>query len=105
MEEASAPAELTVGPGSPAGAVVRHLPASAGDARDSVLISGSGRAPGAGTGNPLQYSCLENSVGFFVLFCFLAGYSLWNHIEPDTTKQLSMHAHGDRGGGGAGKNT
>ena len=26
------------------------------------LFSGSGRCPGAGNGNPLQYSCLENSI-------------------------------------------
>ena len=34
--------------------------ANAGDARDTALISGSGRFPGGGHGNPLQYSCLEN---------------------------------------------
>ena len=31
-----------------------------GDIGDSNLIPGSGRSPGAGNGNPLQYSCLEN---------------------------------------------
>ena len=35
---------------------------SAGDARDESLIPGSGRSPGEGNGNPLQYSCLENSM-------------------------------------------
>ena len=40
--------------------VVKNLPASAGDIRDSGLIPGSGRSPGGGHGNPLQYSCLEN---------------------------------------------
>ena len=34
--------------------------ANAGDARDTALISGSGRSPGEGNGNRLQYSCLEN---------------------------------------------
>ena len=34
--------------------------ASAGDVRDVGLISGLGRSPGGGLGNPLQYSCLEN---------------------------------------------
>ena len=29
-------------------------------AADVVLIPGSGRSPGEGNGNPLQYSCLEN---------------------------------------------
>ena len=40
--------------------VVRHPPAIAGDTRDLGLISGSGRFPGGGHGNSLQYSCLEN---------------------------------------------
>ena len=48
--------------GFPGGSVVKNLPANAGDARDKGLIPGSGRSPGEGTGNPLQYSCLENSV-------------------------------------------
>ena len=30
------------------------------NARDTALICGSGRSPGGGNGNPLQYSCLEN---------------------------------------------
>ena len=41
------------------------------------LIPGSGRSPGEGNGNPLQYSCLGNSMS-------LAGYSPWD---------LSMHTH------------
>ena len=40
--------------------VVKNPPANAGDVRDLGLIPGSGRAPGAGNGNPLEYSCLEN---------------------------------------------
>ena len=31
------------------------------ETRDSGLIPGLGRSPGEGNGNPLQYSCLENS--------------------------------------------
>ena len=38
---------------------VRNLPAMQGDLR---LTSGSGRSPEEGDGNPLQYSCLENSM-------------------------------------------
>ena len=34
--------------------------ANAGDIRDRSSIPGSGRSPGGGHGNPLQYSCLEN---------------------------------------------
>ena len=37
--------------------MVKNLPANAGDASS---ICGSGRSPGGGHGNPLQYSCLEN---------------------------------------------
>ena len=33
---------------------------SAGDVGDGSSIPGSGRAPGGGHGNPLQYSCLQN---------------------------------------------
>ena len=40
--------------------VVKNQPASAGDIRDVGSIPGLGRSPGAGHGNPLQYSCLEN---------------------------------------------
>ena len=40
----------------------KNLPDNAGDSRDTVLIPGSGRSPGGGHGNPLQYSCLENSM-------------------------------------------
>jgi len=40
--------------------VVKNPPANAGDLRDMGLIPGSGRSPGEGHGNPLQYSCLEN---------------------------------------------
>ena len=50
----------------PGGTVVKNLPANAGDTRDSGsmagLIPGLGRYPGRGNGNPLQYSCLENSM-------------------------------------------
>ena len=48
--------------GFPDGAVVKNPPANAGDARNVGLIPGSGRSPAGGTGNPLQYSCLENSI-------------------------------------------
>ena len=40
--------------------VVKNPPANAGDARDMGLIPESGRSPGEGNGNLLQYSCLEN---------------------------------------------
>ena len=44
--------------GFPGGSVVENQPANSGDAGS---IPGSGRSPGVENGNPLQYSCLENS--------------------------------------------
>ena len=46
--------------GFPGGAVVKDLPTSVGDAGDAGSTPGSGRSPGVGSGNLLQYSCLEN---------------------------------------------
>ena len=38
--------------------MVKNLPANAGNAGDMGSTPGSGRSPGGGHGNPLQYSCL-----------------------------------------------
>ena len=48
--------------GFPGGAVVKNQPPNVGDIRDVGSIPGSGTSPGEGNGNPLQYSCLENSM-------------------------------------------
>ena len=45
--------------GFPGGSVFKNPPANAGDAS---LILGSGRSPEEGNGNPLQYSCLGNTM-------------------------------------------
>ena len=42
--------------------VVKNPPANVGDTRNMGLITRLGRSPGVGNGNPLQYSCLENSM-------------------------------------------
>ena len=42
--------------------VVKNPPAKAGDSRDVGPFPGSGRSPGIEDGNPLQHSCLENSM-------------------------------------------
>ena len=42
--------------------VVKDLPANAGNIRDADSIPGSGISPSRGHGNPLQYSCPENSM-------------------------------------------
>ena len=46
--------------GFPGDSVVKNLFANAGDAGDVGLVPGSGRSPGGGNSNPLQYSCLDN---------------------------------------------
>ena len=53
-------------------------------ARDLGFIPGLGRSPGEDNRDPLQYSCLENSI--------LAGYSPWGHKELDMSEQLSLSA-------------
>ena len=45
--------------GFPGGTMVKNLPAGAGD---TSSFTGLGRSPRRGNGNPLQYSCLENSM-------------------------------------------
>ena len=47
------------GPGLPCWLGAKNPPANAGD---SSSIPGSGRSPGEGNGNPLQYPCLGNPV-------------------------------------------
>ena len=49
--------------GFPGSTVVKNPPANVGDAKDMSSIPGSERSLGVGNGNPLQYSCLENSTG------------------------------------------
>ena len=44
---------------SKGGSVVKNLPTNAGDTGDTGSIPGSGKSPGEGNGNLLQYSCLE----------------------------------------------
>ena len=62
--------------GVPGGSVAKNLSANAGDAG---LVPGSGRSPGGGNGNPLQYSCLENPVDRG------AWRATWGRKESDTT--------------------
>ena len=63
---------------------------SACNAGDLGLIPGPGRSPGEGNGNPLQYSCLENSMD---RGAWWATYSPWGCKELDTTKQLITHVY------------
>ena len=64
---------------------------SACNAGDLGSIPGSGRSPGEGNGNPLQYSYLENPMDGQP-----GGYSPWGHKEFYTTKRLThtdTHIH------------
>ena len=63
--------------------------ANAGDVRDVGLIPGSGRCPGGGHGNPLQYCCPQNPMDT----------GAWQATVPEVAKsrtQLSMHTDKDR---------
>ena len=61
--------------------VVKNPSANSGDIRDVGSIPGSGRFPGTGHGDPLQYSCLENPVDRGVWQVMVHGV-----MESDTTE-------------------
>ena len=63
--------------------MVKNPPANAGD---EDLVPGSRRSPGEGNGNPLQYSCLENSWTEEPGELEFMGWQ-----ESDMTEQLNMH--------------
>ena len=66
--------------------MVKNLLANAGDLG---LIPGSGRSPGEGNGNPLQYSYQDNPMDRGVW----QAYSLWDHKESNKNERLSRHAN------------
>ena len=68
--------------GFPDDAVIKNLPANAGDARNMGSIPGSGRSPGDGDDNPLQCSCLKKPHEQRSL----VGYSPQGCKELDTTE-------------------
>ena len=59
--------------------MVKYPPINAGDTEDMDSISGSGTSPGAGNGNPLQYSCLENSMDRGVRWTAVQGLQRVRH--------------------------
>ena len=72
---------VTKGEGLPCGSDDK---ASACNAGDPGSIPGLGRSPGEGNGNPLQYSCLKNSMDCHLRS--LVGDSPWSRKELDTTE-------------------
>ena len=81
--------------GFPGGSVVKDPPANAGDARDAGLIPRSGRSPGGGNDNPLQYSCLENSKdrgAWLVIVYRVAESDMTGHIFSLSSKHLRFTA-------------
>jgi len=54
---------------------MKNPPANAGDKRDTGKILGSRKCPGGRKGNPLQYSCLENSMGQGVWEAIVLGFT------------------------------
>jgi len=69
--------------------VVKKSPADRGDVRDVGLIPGSRRSPGGEHDNPLQYSCLENSIDR------RAYWDIVHRVAKSQTrlKRLSMHMY------------
>ena len=59
--------------------VVKNPPVNTGDARDAGSIPGSGRSPGVGSGNLLQYSCLEKSMDKRAWWAIVHGASRVGH--------------------------
>ena len=63
--------------------VVKKPPVNIGDMRDTGSISGSGRSPGVGNGNPLHYSSLEN----------LTDRGFWQATVHAVTKSRTQPKH------------
>ena len=66
--------------------VAQTVKSSACNAGDLGSTPGSGRSPGEGNGNPLQYSCLENSMDGGTSWATVHG----GRKESDTTTSLSL---------------
>ena len=69
--------------------MVKNLPVRVRDTRDAGSIPESGRSPGGGNGNSLQYSCLENSVDKGAWSATVHGVAK----ELDMTEETHAHTH------------
>ena len=78
----------------PGGAVVKNPPVNEGDTRDAGSIPESGKSPGERNGNPLQYSCLENSMGRRAWQARAHGVTeSWTQLNPNTHTHNYIHTH------------
>ena len=68
---------------------LKNPPAKAGDVRNRGLITGSGRSPGGGHGNPLQHSCLENPMDRGASRATVHGLQSWTRLKWLSTEQYS----------------
>ena len=67
--------------------MVKNLPADAGDIKGTSLITGLGRSPGGGHGNPLQDSCLENPMDRGARQARVPGVAQsWTRLEQLSTR-------------------
>ena len=76
--------------------------ASAGDTRDMGSIPGSGRSPGGGNDNPLQYSCLENSINTWAWWATVHGVAknqTWLSTHTHLTMKGQENSPAQLGGG------
>ena len=74
------------------GSVGTESACNVGDTRDVGLISGLGRSPGGGNGNPFQYSCLKNHMDRGAW----RAVSPKGHKESDTRLSDQVHPSGGK---------
>ena len=81
--------------------LLKNLSANAGDRRDTdswvgkryCLTPGSGRSPGGGPGNPLQYSCLENPMDRGVWRAIVHGVARVGHDLTTKSDLVTKQQH------------
>ena len=78
--------EMLPSMGLPGDSVGKEFVYNAGDTRDVVSISGLGGSLGVGLGNPLQYSCLENSMDRG------AWWATVHRVAESDTTEVTEHA-------------
>ena len=76
----------------PGGSVVKNPPANSEADGDTGSIPGSGRSPGGGNGNPLQYSCLKNSMNREAWQAIVHGISKSQMLPSTHLKNTGTHS-------------